>query len=49
MKGAIVHSQKEPENSDNDNDPKIYESMALVSGNDKSYSRDFGDSSQLNN
>ena len=39
--------QKESEDGDHDNYQKIYESMTRMSGNDESYSRDFGDSSQL--
>ena len=42
-------SQKECYNGDNNNDQKIYESMALMSGNDESRSRYFGDSSKLTN
>ena len=42
-------SQKECENGDNDNDQKIYASMAWMSDNDEITSRDFGDSSQLTN
>ena len=38
-------SQKESEGGDNDNDQKIYASMAKISGNDKIYSRYFSDSS----
>ena len=37
-------SQKECENSDNDNYQVIYSSMAKMSGNDKISSRYFGDS-----
>ena len=41
--------QKECKNGDNDNDQRKYSSMAQMSGNEKSPSRDFGDSSQLTN
>ena len=36
--------QRKPENSDDDNDKKIYALMSQMSGNDNSSSRDFGDS-----
>ena len=42
-------SQKEFEGSDDNNDQKIYASMARMSGNDKSSGRYFGDSLQLIN
>ena len=41
--------QKESENGDNNNGQNIYTSMAQMSGNDESYSWDFGDSLQLTN
>ena len=41
--------EKESENSDYDNNKKIYASMARMSGNDNSSSRDFGDSYELTN
>ena len=37
------------DNSDDDNDHKIYASMARMSSDDKRKSKDYGDSSQLNN
>ena len=42
-------SKKESNNSDNDNDQKIYASMAHISGKDWSSSRAFGNSSKLTN
>ena len=42
-------SQKEYNNGENNNDQKIYASMACMSDNDKCPSRDFGDSLQLTN
>ena len=42
-------SQKECENSDNDNNQNIYASMARMSDNDKRPSKYFSDSSQLTN
>ena len=42
-------SQIECMNSDNDNNQNIYAYMAWMSGNDRSLSRDFGDSSRLTN
>ena len=36
--------QKESEIGDNENNQEIYASMAQMSGNDKSFSRNFGDS-----
>ena len=41
--------QKEYDNDDNDNDQKIYASMAHMYDNEKIPSRDFGDSSKLTN
>ena len=41
--------QKEYDNGDNDNDQNKYSSMARMSDNNKIRSKDFGDSSQLNN
>ena len=41
--------QKECKNGDNDNDQNIHASMAQMSGNDESPSRDFGDNSQFTN
>ena len=42
-------SQKECDNGNNDNDQNIYASMTRMSGNDKSSSRYFGESSNLTN
>ena len=42
-------SQKECKKGDNDYDQNIYAYMALMSGNDESTSREFGDSLQLTN
>ena len=36
-------------NGDTDNDKYIYTSMTRISGNDESYSRDFGESFQYTN
>ena len=41
--------QKESENSDNDNDQKIYASMPQMSGDDEISSKDFGYSLQFTN
>ena len=46
---GVCVSQKESDNSDDDNDQKIYASMARISGNEKCSSRYFGDSLQLTN
>ena len=43
----VLH--KECNNGKNNNDQKIYASMAYMSDSDKNSSRDFGDSSQLTN
>ena len=37
------------ENSDDENYPKVYASMARMSSDDKRESKDYGDSSQLTN
>ena len=47
-RGNLV-PQKESENGDNDNYQKIYAFMEYLSGNNKSSSRNFGDSSKLTN
>ena len=47
-RGSIA-SQKEYENGDANKYKYIYACMSQMSGNDRSYSRDFGDSSQLTN
>ena len=41
--------QKKSEDSDDDNYQKIYAYMAHMSGDDESYSRNFGNSLQLTN
>ena len=41
--------QKESKKIDNEDNQKIYASMAIMSGNNESSGRDFGESSQLTN
>ena len=43
------HASKKKQNGDNDNDQKIYSSMAQMYGIDESPSRDFGDIYKLTN
>ena len=49
MKRGNRASQKEPDNGDNDNNQRIYASMAQICGNDESSSRYFGESLQWTN
>ena len=48
MKRLIMHLKKN-ENNYNDNDKKIYASMAQISDNDKRSIRDFGESLKFTN